>query len=117
MPIKLTLLIVVGAIGLIIISTFFLRKGRIPEKYALLWYAMAIILSSVASLPEFFAWVAKKLGFYPMSTFIIALFILIILLLIMALTIMMAGQKKKTTMLIQELSILKKELEDIEKED
>lgn len=108
MSIKLTLLIIVGAICLIFIATYFLRKGRIPEKYALLWYSMALILLLVAIFPKFFSFIAKKLGFYPMSTFIIALFILIMLLLIMALTIMMAGQKKKTTMLIQEVSILKK---------
>lgn len=107
MSIKLTILIIIGAVGLVILSTYFLRKGRIPEKYALLWYAMALILLLVAIFPGLFTWFAKRLGFYPMSTFIIGLFILIILLLVMALTIMMAGQKKKTTMLIQEISILK----------
>lgn len=110
MSLKLTLLIIVGAIGLIVITTYFLRKGRIPEKYALLWYTMAIILLLVSIFPDFFTWFATKLGFSPMSTFVIALFIVIILLLIMALTVMIAGQKKKTTMLIQEVSILKEKI-------
>ena len=112
MSLKLTLLIVASSLLLIIVATYFLRKGRIPEKYALLWYAMSLVLLLVSIFPSFFSFIARKLGFSPMSTFIIGLFILIILLLIMALTIMMAGQKKKTTMLIQELSILKAEVKN-----
>lgn len=109
MSIKLSILLICGALLIIILATHFLRKGRIPEKYALLWYSMSLVLLLVAFFPKLFSKVADKLGFYPMSTFIIALFILILLLMIMALTIMMAGQKKKTTMLIQEVSLLKSE--------
>lgn len=115
MSLKLALLTIIGAIFFIALATYFLKKGRIPEKYALLWYAMALVLILVAIFPKVFSYIANKLGFSPMSAFLIAIFIVIILLFIMALTIMMAGQRKKTTMLIQEISILKKEIEDFNK--
>ena len=50
-----------------------------------------------------------------MSNLIIGVIIGILLLLTMALTVMIAGQKKKTTLLIQELSILRHEVKENEK--
>ncbi|MBQ2639505.1 MAG: DUF2304 domain-containing protein [Bacilli bacterium] len=95
---------------LFLIVTIVLKRGRIPEKYALLWYFMIAILLLVAIIPGVFSYIASKLGFYPMSNFIIGIFIGVLILLTMALTVMMAGQKKKTTLLIQEISLLKEEV-------
>ena len=94
-----------------VLTTIVLKKGRIPEKYSILWYAFSIVILLVGLFPAIFTFISKKLGFELMSNFIIAIIIGSLLLLSMALTIMIAGQKKKTTMLIQELSILKNEVE------
>ena len=50
-----------------------------------------------------------------MSSFVIGIFIGILIMLTMALTIMIAGQKKKTTLLIQEVSLLKEEVEKLKR--
>lgn len=115
MSLKIIIVLVLGALLLIMLSTYFLKKGRIPEKYALLWYAMALVLILLAVIPNLFEIIAKTLGFYPMSTFIISIFMVIIILFLMALTIMMAGQKKKTTLLIQEISLQNHEIDKLKR--
>ncbi len=92
---------------LLVVITYILKKGRISEKHALLWYGMDLIILLVVLFHEPLTALAKQLGFYPLSVFILSIFIGILFLLVIALTVMIAGQKKKTTMLIQEISILK----------
>ena len=102
-------------IFLFIVITYILKKGRISEKYALLWYGMDLIILVVVLFHKPLTGLAKHLGFYPLATFITAIFIGILFLLVIALTVMAAGQKKKTTLLIQEISILKNEVKNNDK--
>lgn len=115
MPLNLVITMIVSSIILIIIITHFLKKGRIPEKYALLWYAFALAILLFSLFPGVFSWLAKILGFVMPSNMIMLALIAILFLLVMALTIMIAGQKKKTTLLIQEVSLLKNEIKKIKK--
>ena len=116
MLLNLTTTLVVVSIFLIILTTYFLKKGRIPEKYSLLWYCFSIIILLVGIFPNLFNFVSEKLGFEVMSNLIIGIIVGVLILLTMALTIMIAGQKKKTMLLIQEISILKSEIKSNEKQ-
>lgn len=108
---NLIISLVIIFIALFIVITYVLKKGRISEKYALLWYAMDLIILLMVIFHEFFTQIAKKLGIFPLSTFVMMIFIGLLFLLVMALTVMIAGQKKKTTQLIQEISILKEKID------
>ncbi len=108
---SLTITLILSSIFLMLLTTYVLKKGRIPEKYSLLWYGFSLIILLVGLFPNIFTWISNKLGFEVMSNLVIAIIIGSLLLLTMALTIMVAGQKKKTTMLIQEVSMLKAKLE------
>ena len=110
---SLTITLIIVSISLFIIITYVLKKGRIPEKYSLLWYFFALLILLTSLFPKVFSWISSILGFEVMSNLIIAIIIGILLLLTMALTVMIAGQNKKTTLLIQELSIVKHELENV----
>ena len=110
---SLTLTLVIVSIFLIILTTYVLKKGRIPEKYSLLWYSFALIILLVGLVPNFFTWISKNLGFEVMSNLIIAIILGLLILLTMALSIMIAGQKKKTTLLIEEISVLKSDVENL----
>lgn len=111
----LSLTLIIVAIILILLTSYILKKGRIPEKYSLLWYGFALILLLVAIFPGMFSFVSKSLGFEVMSNLVIGLIIGLLLLLTMALTVIIAGQKKKTTLLVQELSLLKYEVKNVKK--
>lgn len=113
---SLILTLILVSLFLLVLTTIVLKKGRIPEKYALLWYAMALVILLVALIPNVFTWLSILLGFKVMSNLMIGIFIGLLLILVMALTIIISGQKKKTTLLIQEISILKSEMEIIKKE-
>ena len=52
-----------------------------------------------------------------MSNLIIAIILGTLIILTMALTIMIAGQKKKTTLLIQELSLVKSRIKKLEEKE
>ena len=115
MPINLTITLIVVSLFLILLTSYFLKIGRIPEKYALLWYLFSIIILIVSFFPNVFESLAKIVGIQLLSNMFIAILIWVLFLLVMSLTIMMSGQKKKTTLLIQEISILKSELESTKK--
>ena len=115
MPIKLIVTLIVVSIFLICLITFFLIKGRIPEKYAILWYFFPLMIIIIAIFHRAFIKLTNFLGFKIMSNMLMSVIIGISLLLIMALTIMIAGQKKKTTLLIQEVSILKQRVKSLER--
>lgn len=115
MPISLVISLITVSIFIAIITSFFLIKRRIPEKYSLVWYFFALVILLVALFPSLFVKISKTLGFEVMSNLVIAAMIGLLLLLTMVLTIMIAGQRKKTILLIQELSLLKKEVEDNKK--
>lgn len=114
MSINLIITLILVSIFLFILTTYFLKKGRIPEKYSLLWYAFALIILFVGIFPSTFTFISYKLGFQVMSNLIIGLFIGILILFNMVLCIMIAGQKKKTTLLIQEISMLKSRVKKLE---
>lgn len=113
MPKNLTLTLIVVGLALVVLTTIILKKGRISEKHALLWYAMSLIILLAGVIPQVLTEISKKLGFTVMSSFVIGIFIGILIILTMALTVMIAGQKKKTTLLIQEVSLLKEEVEKL----
>lgn len=101
--------IMVGLI-LIIITTTILKKGRIPVKYSLIWFLSGIIIVLVGLMPSLVGAISSLLGFVTISNMITGVFIFILLLITMSLTIIASGQKKKITLLIQEVSSLKEKL-------
>lgn len=117
MSMNLIISLLLFSLLLIILTTYFLRKGRIPEKYALLWYCFAIIIIIVSFFPGILSFFANMLGFKLMSNMVLIILIGILFMLAMALTIMIAGQKKKTILLIQELALLKSRIGKLEDED
>ena len=112
MSLKLIILMIVGAIFIFALATYFLKKGRIPEKYALLWYFFALIILILSIFPGLMTFISNMLGFESPSNMLFLVLIAVLFLLIMAVTIMMAGQKKKTTLLIQEISLLNEKIDE-----
>ena len=110
MSLKLRISLFAFSILLAIITTVVLRKGRIPIKYSLLWYFSSLVVFLVAIFPFTIEFVANMLGFTTLSNLITAMIIAILLFLTMSLTIITSNKKKKITLLIQEVSILKEKI-------
>lgn len=107
---RLIITVIIFAVILGISVLYLLLKNRIPVKYALIWLFSTIIIIVVAVIPNLMEKLAKLLGFELLSNMVLCLFIAILMFLTLVLTVIIAGQKKKTTLLIQELSLLKSEV-------
>lgn len=104
-------MIIIGVI-LLGITILILKKGRMPIKYSLIWFFSEAIIILVGLVPNFLWSISKSLGFMTIANMISGTFILIFLLITMSLTVIVSGQKKKITLLIQEISILKEKLNE-----
>lgn len=109
---NLILTVLLFALTLLIAIIYLLVKNRIPIKYALIWLFAVLIIIIVSIIPNLIEHLANLLGFELLSNMLLSAFIAILLFLTLTLTVMIAGQKKKTTLLIQEISLLKKEMRD-----
>ena len=107
MSISLRLGLVIVSLVLLIVVLMQLRKRRIPVKYSLVWILSSFIILLIAIVPQLFVMIAKYLGFVTMSNLVIAMFIFILLMISVTLTVIVSGQRKKITLLIQEVSMLK----------
>ena len=112
MSITLRIYLIIFSLFLILLTFFVLRKGRIPEKYSLIWFFIAFIILLVGIVPNFVDLISELLGFEIMANMITAIILLLMTFITMSLTIIVSGQKKKITLLIQEVSLLKKELRE-----
>lgn len=106
------LLLVGIAIALIVL--IILKKGRMPMKFAIVWFVPALAIIVLAIAPNLFFQIAKIFGFQTISNLIVGIFFILLFFIIMALTIIIAGQTTKINLLIQEISILKKKIKDME---
>ena len=103
MSLELIIALIIFSIILCVVTTIILQKGLIPAKYSLLWYFISIVIFLVAVLSKPLELFANTVGFQTLSNIILTLLIF----LTMSLTIIISSQRRRTTLLIQELSLLK----------
>ena len=106
------LLLIGILIAVIVLSV--LRKGRMPMKFAIVWLIPAVAIIVLALVPQFFLSIANIFGFKTISNLAVGFFFVLLFFIIMALTIIIAGQTTKINLLIQEMSILKKKVTEME---
>ena len=95
---------------LIIISILvLLRKKRVNIKYSLIWILLFVVLLIATIIPGFLVWVTHILGFKTASNMVFSLILAVLVIITITLTVIVSQQDKKIRLLIQEVSILKKE--------
>ena len=60
--------------------------------------------------PDVLIWFAYQLGFQTISNLVVGVFIVILFFITISLTVIVSAQKRKITLLIQEVSILKEKI-------
>ena len=104
---SLRLGLIIVSLVLLIIVLMQLRKRKIPVKYSLAWIFSSLVILLIAIIPEFFIKIANMLGFVTMSNLVIAMFIFMLLMISLMLTVVVSSQRRKITLLMQEISMLK----------
>ncbi|MXQ72992.1 DUF2304 family protein [Clostridiaceae bacterium DONG20-135] len=108
---KLNITMIVTSLVLFIIIFAFLRKGRIPLKYALVWLLPTCAIFTVAIIPQFLWFVADLIGFTTISNILVGILFITLFFITISLSIIVSGQNTKIILLIQEISTLKSQVE------
>lgn len=100
-------LVVVGVL-LALVILILVAKKKLPIKYSLFWLAAALVIFLVGAVPSFVGIFTKAIGFETSASLVTGIIVGLLLIITLLLTIIIAEQKRKITLLIQEVSILKK---------
>ncbi len=112
MSFKLILESLLFVIIMLIIIISIVKRGRISIKYSLVWFFSIFLIFLATIIPNFMQFIANLIGFQTMSNMILTILIVMLIFICISLTIIVSGQKDKIRLLIQEVSILKKKVED-----
>lgn len=113
MNFTLRLSVLAVALILLIVILLLLKRGRVPVKFSILWIISIFLLILLVLFPDVISWMTHLLGFRTMSNMVTGFLILILFFITISLTVIVSGQTTKIQLLIQELSLLKKSLEDL----
>ena len=114
MPFNLRLSILIIALILAAVILRVLHKDMIPVKYSLLWAIGVILLIILSIWPNILVSLASLIGFQTISNMVTGVLFIILLFITISLTVIVSGQKKKITLLVQEVSILKNRVDDLD---
>jgi hypothetical protein len=108
----LKILAVVGSVALLAVVVELIRRGRLKERYSLLWLLAGGILLFLSLSRGVLDSIASLLGiFYPPSfLFLLAFFFL--LLITLHFSIVISGLTEKNKKLAQEIALLRREMEE-----
>jgi len=109
MSTNLRILLIVSGILLNIILLRLVSKNKLPIKYSLFWLFSSLIIILVGAVPNFISLFTEFIGFETTSNLVVGIILTILLIITLLLTIIISEQKKKITLLIQEVSMLKKD--------
>lgn len=115
MRVRFILAIVIFLFILIIIN--FIKKDNISLKYSLIWLISGFVMFIATMIPNFLECLSQFLGFELVSNMVFVFAIIILLLLNFSFTIIVSRQTQKIRLLIQELSLLKSGIEEVERKE
>lgn len=106
-------LIIITIIYLFLIVTA-VRKRKMQNSIAVFWILTGFLLIVAIVIPNLIESISSFLGFEQASNMIFCLTIFIAFCILLYLTMVISKQDKKCTVLIQEISIMKKKMNELE---
>jgi hypothetical protein len=94
-------------IALVLVS---IRRGKLKEKYAILWLLVALVSSAAVIFPETVFKIANTFGFKLPSNFLFSIALLIALLLIFLLSTDISKKQRQIENLATEIALIKNQL-------
>ena len=85
-----------------------IAKENVNVKYAIIWLIMFTLLIVFTLIPGFLVFLTKLLGFQTASNMVLSIIIAVLVMINISNTVINSEQDKKIRLLIQEVSILKK---------
>ena len=91
---------------------YFIRKDKIKVKYSIIWLLLFALILICLLIPGFLVFLTNLLGFKTPSNMIISMLLAVLVIISISLTGIVSSQDKKIRLLIQEISVLKKDIGD-----
>lgn len=114
----MTSTLLIALIGITIIYLFLIvtavRKRKMQNSIAVFWILTGFLLIVAIAIPNLIESISNFLGFEQTSNMIFCLTIFIAFCILLYLTMVISKQDKKCTVLIQEISIMKKKMNELE---
>ncbi len=108
----LKILAIVGSGALLFIVVELIRRGRLKEKYSLLWILSGGVLLIFSSSRDVLEYVSRLLGiFYPPSLLFLVAF-LFLLLITLHFSVVISGLSEKNKHLAQEMALLRQQIQE-----
>ena len=106
------LLAVAGSGTLLLLVLELIRRGRLKERYALLWLFSGVVLLILSLSRALLEYLSRKVGiFYPPSLLFLIAFVFL-LLITLHFSAVISGLSEKNKRLAQEIALLRQEVED-----
>lgn len=111
-------LIVTGAaLILFLLTVFMTAKNKLTDQYAFMWLAFSLVGVMLSFMLPWLNRFAASIGIAYMPSLIYLLAFLIVLALLIYHTHLLSKQEARTRVLVQEVAFLKKEVEEMRKEE
>lgn len=102
---------VIGASIVLLVLFEMLRRQRLREKYALIWFVVAIVTVVVALVPRVLLWSADLLGVQVPANLLFFLASMLLLLLSVQFSYEIGRLEERTRTLAEEVALLRLDLE------
>lgn len=107
---------IIGAVSilLLVIVLELIRRGRLREKYALLWLLSGVVIAIFSIFPNLLGIISKVIGLYYLTALFVISF-LFLLLIVLHFSTVLSWLSDRNKELAQELSILDFEFKELDK--
>ncbi len=106
----LKILAVVGCSLVFILVIELIRRGRLKERYSLLWLSASVLLLILSLSRRVLEYLSQAMGIYYPPSLLFLLAFLFLLLITLHFSVVLSGLSEKNKKLAQELSLLRQEL-------
>lgn len=114
MQISLNLVLIVITLIYIFLILKSIKKKKLQMSFSVFWLITGILLIIALLIPNLVENISKALGFEVPANMVFCLTIFVSFYLIFNLTVALSKENKKNTLLVQEISMLKKRVENLE---
>lgn len=115
LPLRIALLVITLVYLFIVLKAIKHKKMQIS--FSIFWISTGVILIIALLIPNLIQDISAVLGFELTVNMIFCIAIFLAFYLIFQLNILLSKENRKNTLLIQEISLLKKEVEELKKKE
>lgn len=109
----LKILAIVGSGTVLLLVVELIRRGRLKERYSLLWLFASGVLLVLSSSRNILEYISNRVGIYYPPSFLFLLAFLFLLLITLHFSVTISGLSEKNKRLAQELALLRQEMREL----